>query len=205
MEEKIKEIWDQVLTQLVQKYDITEAAANTWIRPLQVYKVSDGKITFLMDKKYDKRGVEFIKHRFYDLSIGLAIQDLIGVEYTIDICLSDEVEIEEAPAPKKKESAADIQKSQMLSNLNERYTFETFVIGKNNELAQAASVAVADAPGETYNPLFLYGGAGLGKTHLMHSIAHYIIEHKKGMKVLYVTSEKFTNELIDCLKHNKNE
>lgn len=205
MEEKIKEIWDQVLTQLVQKYDITEAAANTWIRPLQVYKVSDGKITFLMDKKYDKRGVEFIKHRFYDLSIGLAIQDLIGVEYTIDICLSDEVKIEEAPAPKKKESAADIQKSQMLSNLNERYTFETFVIGKNNELAQAASVAVADAPGETYNPLFLYGGAGLGKTHLMHSIAHYIIEHKKGMKVLYVTSEKFTNELIDCLKHNKNE
>ena len=205
MEEKIKEIWDQVLTQLVQKYDITEAAANTWIRPLQVYKVSDGKITFLMDKKYDKRGVEFIKHRFYDLSIGLAIQDLIGVEYTIDICLSDEVEIEEAPAPKKKESVTDIQKSQMLSNLNERYTFETFVIGKNNELAQAASVAVADAPGETYNPLFLYGGAGLGKTHLMHSIAHYIIEHKKGMKVLYVTSEKFTNELIDCLKHNKNE
>ena len=99
MEEKIKEIWDQVLTQLVQKYDITEAAANTWIRPLQVYKVSDGKITFLMDKKYDKRGVEFIKHRFYDLSIGLAIQDLIGVEYTIDICLSDEVKIEEAPAP----------------------------------------------------------------------------------------------------------
>ncbi|MEE1313380.1 MAG: chromosomal replication initiator protein DnaA [Lachnospiraceae bacterium] len=204
MEEKIKEIWDQVLTQLVQKYDITEAAANTWIRPLQVYKVSDGKITFLMDKKYDKRGVEFIKHRFYDLSIGLAIQDLIGVEYTIDICLSDEVE-EFAPAPKKQDIIVDTQKSQMLSNLNERYTFETFVIGKNNELAHAASVAVADAPGETYNPLFLYGGAGLGKTHLMHSIAHYIIEHKKDMKVLYVTSEKFTNELIDCLKHNKNE
>jgi chromosomal replication initiator protein len=204
MEEKIKEIWDQVLTQLVQKYDITEAAANTWIRPLQVYKVSDGKITFLMDKKYDKRGVEFIKHRFYDLSIGLAIQDLIGVEYTIDICLSDEVE-EKEPVQKKQETIVDTQKNQMLSNLNERYTFETFVIGKNNELAQAASVAVADAPGETYNPLFLYGGAGLGKTHLMHSIAHYIIENKKGMKVLYVTSEKFTNELIDCLKHNKNE
>jgi chromosomal replication initiator protein len=204
MEENIKAIWDQVLNQLIQKYDITEAAANTWIRPLQVYKVADGQITFIMDKKYDKRGIEFIKHRFYDISIGLAIQDLIGIEYTIEICLSSEIEEPEVK-PAQIQPVIDPQKSKMLSNLNERYTFETFVIGKNNELAQAASVAVADAPGEAYNPLFLYGGAGLGKTHLMHSIAHYIIENKQNMQVLYVTSEKFTNELIDCLKHGDTE
>ena len=206
MEEKIKAIWNQVIDQLIQKYDITEAAANTWIKPLQVYKVEDQTITFLMDKKFGKRGIEYIKHRFYDISIGLAIQDLTGEEYIIEVCLSDEVKKDVQPQqPKKSTAAMDSQKSKMLSNLNERYTFETFVIGKNNELAQAASVAVADAPGEAYNPLFLYGGAGLGKTHLMHSIAHYIIENKKDLKVLYVTSEKFTNELIDCLKYNKNE
>lgn len=206
MEEKIKAIWNQVIDQLIQKYDITEAAANTWIKPLQVYTVEDQTITFLMDKKFGKRGIEYIKHRFYDISIGLAIQDLTGEEYIIEVCLSDEVKKDVQPQqPKKSTAAIDSQKSKMLSNLNERYTFETFVIGKNNELAQAASVAVADAPGEAYNPLFLYGGAGLGKTHLMHSIAHYIIENKKDLKVLYVTSEKFTNELIDCLKYNKNE
>ncbi|MDO4170874.1 MAG: chromosomal replication initiator protein DnaA [Lachnospiraceae bacterium] len=205
MEEKIRAIWDQVLNQLIQKYDITEAAANTWIRPLQVYRVSNGQITFLMNERYDQRGIDYIKHRFYDISIGLAIQDLTGEEYSIEICLSDEIQKHKEAVQQPTTAAVDSHKSSMLSNLNERYTFETFVIGKNNELAQAASVAVADAPGEAYNPLFLYGGAGLGKTHLMHSIAHYIIENKKDMKVLYVTSEKFTNELIDCLKHNKNE
>lgn len=205
MEDKIKDIWNQVVNQLIQKYDITEAAANTWIKPLQVYKIDNQTITFLMDKRFGTRGIEYIKHRFYDISIGLAIQDLIEEEYTIEVCLSDEMEKQKPQIKQTTNTLADSQKSKMLSNLNERYTFETFVIGKNNELAQAASVAVADAPGEAYNPLFLYGGAGLGKTHLMHSIAHYIIENKKNLKVLYVTSEKFTNELIDCLKYNKNE
>lgn len=202
MEEKIREIWDQVLQQLIQRYDITEAAANTWIKPLKVHQVADDTLILSMDEKYDKRGIEFIKHRFYDISIGLAIQDLIGVEYKVEVYLSNELEASANPTVTK---PVERRKNPMLSSLNERYTFETFVIGKNNELAQAASVAVAEAPGEAYNPLFLYGGAGLGKTHLMHSIAHYIIDNKPDMKVLYVTSEKFTNELIDCLKHNKNE
>lgn len=206
MEENIRQIWDQVLEQLIQKYDITEAAANTWIKPLQVYRVCDGQITFILDKKYDKRGIEFIKHRFYDISIGLAIQDLIGVEYNIEICLSDELDQENDGSKEQKQLPhSSTNKNKMLSNLNERYTFDTFVVGKNNEFAQAASVAVADAPGEAYNPLFLYGGAGLGKTHLMHSIAHYIIDNKPNMKVLYVTSEKFTNDLVDCIRHGDTE
>ena len=90
------------------------------------------------------------------------------------------------------------------ANLNPKYTFNTFIVGSNNKLAQAAALAVAESPGNTYNPLFIYGGAGLGKTHLMHSIAHFIIENDDDSKVLYVTSEEFTNELIETIRNGNN-
>ena len=93
---------------------------------------------------------------------------------------------------------------QSAPKLNLKYKFENFVVGDNNKFAYAASLAVAKTPGEKYNPLFIYGGAGLGKTHLMHSIAHFILENDPSKKVLYVTSEAFTNELIDALKVGKN-
>ena len=91
------------------------------------------------------------------------------------------------------------------SNLIPKYRFDTFVVGSNNKFAHSASLAVAESPGESYNPLFLYGGPGLGKTHLMHSIGHFIIEHNPQAKVLYVTSEQFTNEVIESIRSSRAE
>ena len=99
---------------------------------------------------------------------------------------------------------SDIDRRCEEAHLNPKYIFDTFIVGNNNKFAQAAALAVAESPGDTYNPLFIYGGAGLGKTHLMHSIAHYIIEHDENSKVLYVTSEEFTNELIETIRNGNN-
>ena len=117
-------------------------------------------------------------------------------------------------APKKEVSSytnaaaetglTDIDRRCEEAHLNPKYIFDTFIVGNNNKFAQAAALAVAESPGDTYNPLFIYGGAGLGKTHLMHSIAHYIIEHDENSKVLYVTSEEFTNELIETIRNGNN-
>src|SRR5438128_2747489 len=99
-------------------------------------------------------------------------------------------------APEKVSAGHDL-------NFNPKNTFETFVVGSNNNFAYAASLAVAQAPGKSYNPLFLYGGVGLGKTHLLHAIGHHVVAHRKGARVAYVSSEKFTNEYIDGIQNNQ--
>lgn len=196
MKKNIEKIWDDVLVKLEQEHDVSSAAINAWIKPLHIKAVQDNNIILSLDAKYDDRGIQFIKKKMYDFYISLAIQDLTGKKYDITF------ELEKNDTPDivvKKEPEQDN------NNLNPRYTFDTFVIGDNNQMAHAASIAVAEAPAEAYNPLFLYGGAGLGKTHLMHSIAHYILEHNTNLNVLYVTSEDFTNEVINSIQHKKQE
>lgn len=199
MKNIINERWDDILDLLKKEHDISPVAINTWIRPLKVQEVTDDTITFFVDNKLDERGIEFIKLKYYDMYLQLSIKELLGTHYNIEFVL-DKKETAKSELPTKPKT----QELNPFSNLNPKYTFDTFVVGNNNKLAHAASVAVADAPAEAYNPLFLYGGVGLGKTHLMHSIAHYILDNNKDAKVLYVTSEKFTNELIDSIRHDKN-
>ena len=140
-------------------------------------------------------GLDYVSKK-YTLPIKVAIAEITGVNYEIRFILPEEVKQEKAPAP--------VQKNLYVPNLNPKYTFDTFVVGSNNKFAHAASLAVAESPGEIYNPLFLYGGVGLGKTHLMHSIAHFILQKNPSSRILYVTSEEFTNEVIEAIRNSNN-
>lgn len=207
--EELKQKWDLIIQTLKEDYDITDMSFRTWIKPIQVYSVVGDKITLLIPENNndsDGKGLSYNMRvgyieRKYLAAITLTIAEIMGREY--DVTLMSSIDKEKIDK-KQKQKDTSAYKNNNIQNLNPNYTFETFVIGNNNNLAHAASLAVAETPGEVYNPLFIYGGVGLGKTHLMQAIAHFIIKTKPELKVLYVTSETFTNELIDSVKNQKN-
>lgn len=207
--EELKQKWDLIIQTLKENYDITDMSFRTWIKPIQVYSVVGDKITLLIPENNndgDGKGLSYNMRvgyieRKYLAAITLTIAEIMGREY--DVTLMSSIDKEKIDK-KQKQKDTSASKNNNIQNLNPNYTFETFVIGNNNNLAHAASLAVAETPGEVYNPLFIYGGVGLGKTHLMQAIAHFIIKTKPELKVLYVTSETFTNELIDSVKNQKN-
>ena len=207
--EELKQKWDLIIQTLKEDYDITDMSFRTWIKPIQVSSVVGDKITLLIPENNndsDGKGLSYNMRvgyieRKYLAAITLTIAEIMGREY--DVTLMSSIDKEKIDK-KQKQKDTSASKNNNIQNLNPNYTFETFVIGNNNNLAHAASLAVAETPGEVYNPLFIYGGVGLGKTHLMQAIAHFIIKTKPELKVLYVTSETFTNELIDSVKNQKN-
>ena len=203
--DKVIENWDKILQTVKADYDVGDVAFNTWLKPLKVYDVRDHVITILVPS--EQVVLINLLNKKYKLLLQVTICEITGMEECeVKFISPDE-------APKKEVSSydnasastamSDIDRRCEEAHLNPKYIFDTFIVGNNNKFAQAAALAVAESPGDTYNPLFIYGGAGLGKTHLMHSIAHYIIEHDENSKVLYVTSEEFTNELIEALKNGK--
>lgn len=194
----IEEKWDSILYTVKEEHDVSEISFKTWLKPLTIANIDEEKqvVTLMVPSK--QIGVDYI-NRKYMFPIKVAIAEITGIEYNIEFILPGQT-----TAAAVREQTSVLTPVMERANLNPKYTFDTFVVGSNNKFAHAASLAVAESPGKVYNPLFIYGGAGLGKTHLMHSIAHFILEKDPEKNVLYVTSETFTNELIDAIRNGNN-
>lgn len=195
MLETIKEKWPEILEHLKQEHDISDVSFKTWLLPLEVASVENNTILIIVPDELI--GLNYIKKRYY-LPLKVCIEEVIGEPYEIEFVLPDQLR------ERVRLSSVNDAKDQMdifeKAGLNPKYTFSSFVVGENNNLAHAAALAVAESPAEIYNPLYIYGGVGLGKTHLMQAIAHFILQQNPDMKVLYITSETFTNEIIDAIR-----
>lgn len=189
----IVSLWDKTL-QLI-KGDLTSVSFNTFFKNIVPLKIHLNDLILLAPSDFNK---DILENRYLHL-IEDAISQLSLKKYNIKFVLSEK-EVADLNS-----DSTDLNYRVLYPNLNPKYTFDTFVIGNSNRFAHAACVAVAESPAKAYNPLFLYGGVGLGKTHLMHAIGHHIVSQKKDSKVVYVSSEKFTNELINSIKDDKNE
>ena len=193
--DKILEKWDEILQTVKTEHDVSDISFDTWIKPLEVFGVEGNTLYILVPS--EQMTLSYISKKYY-LPLKVAIAEIIGTEYEIQFILPEQTR-NIRPSNNKGKKTPEPEASKR-SNLNPNYTFDTFVVGSNNRFAQSASLAVAESPGEVYNPLYLYGGPGLGKTHLMHSIGHFILEQDPDKKVLYVTSEEFTNEVIESIR-----
>lgn len=188
--------WNEIKEYIKNEYELSDISFNTWIKPLEIQSVDDNTVVIIIpfDQSQSKK---YISSKYY-LPIKVSITEFTGKEYEIEFILEKDAD-NSSMISKNSEilNSPEYEKT----NLNYTYTFDTFVVGSNNRFAQSAALAVAESPGEIYNPLFIYGGVGLGKTHLMHAIANYIISENPEKKVLYVTSEQFTNDIIDALRN----
>ena len=196
----VEEKWSEIIEHLRVEHELSNVSFTTWIQPLKVYEVIQNTVFILVNMN---ASVEYIEKK-YLLPLKVCIAEITGTEFEVVFISEDDEKLNEIQnmsieASQKKRTKSAAEKA----GLNPKYTFDTFVVGGNNKFAHAASLAVAESPGQAYNPLFLYGGVGLGKTHLMHSIAHFTLHNNPKKKVLYVTSETFTNELIESLKNGK--
>ncbi|MFT5874520.1 MAG: chromosomal replication initiator protein [Clostridium sp.] len=200
MSTQIKDIWEKTLN--IIKGELTEVSFNTWIKSIDPMALDSNTFKLGVPNNFTK---DILENRYKDLIMN-AVKLITSKTYKIEFfILSEEVaEIETPKAKREAERNNLMVNDEMSATLNPKYTFDSYVIGNSNRFAHAASLAVAESPAKAYNPLFIYGGVGLGKTHLMHAIGHYVLANNPKSKVVYVSSEKFTNELINSIKDDKN-
>ena len=194
MNSPLFDIWEKTLE--IIKSELTEVSFNTWLKTIEPISYKNNQIVLGVPNVFTKGILE----ARYMVLISNALIEVTGEETNIKFSIPGDT-IENNTNKNNNETNTGSFSS---ANLIPKYTFETFVIGNSNRFAHAASLAVAEAPAKAYNPLFIYGGVGLGKTHLMHAIGHFILNENPNLKVMYVSSEKFTNELINSIRDDKN-
>ncbi|MBE7322247.1 chromosomal replication initiator protein DnaA [Staphylococcus capitis] len=199
-----KEIWDKVLE--IAQERISNTSYQTFIKDTQLYSLKNDEAIILVSLPFN---ASWLNQRYSEIMQAI-IYDVIGYEVKPHFISEDElasynnVNTQEVQEPQVQHSSID-DKTWGKEQFNMHNTFDTFVIGPGNRFPHAASLAVAEAPAEAYNPLFIYGGVGLGKTHLMHAIGHHVLSNKPNAKVIYTSSEKFTNEFIKSIRDNETE
>ena len=193
----IGENWEMIKQTIHKEYDLTNISYTTWIEPLQFSDVRNDTV-YIQIPAGQAHALNYISNK-YGSYFKVTISEMMEHDYDISFILEKE-KSRDAEADFKSPSSNTGNVNYEQANLNPKYKFDTFVVGNNNKFAHSACLAVAESPGNAYNPLFIYGGPGLGKTHLMHSIGHFILEQNPEMKVLYVTSESFTNEVIESIR-----
>ena len=196
--EHLEELWGEVLSKVEQI--ISKPSFETWLKSTKLISYGEENVTIAAPNSFAK---DWLEDHYVHLITGI-LSELTGEDRIIQFIVPKDMEENDFTLPKPVIKPVENTRVTSTSGmLNPKYTFDTFVIGSGNRFAHAASLAVAEAPAKAYNPLFIYGGVGLGKTHLMHAIGHYVLEQNPTAKVVYLSSEKFTNEFINSIRDNK--
>src|SRR5690606_5726432 len=190
-------LWERVLSKVEKK--VSKPSFDTWLKNTKAHALKKDTMIITAPNEFAR---DWLEGQYTQLISGL-LYEIIGEQLNVKFIVPPEQEEELADLPPVKKTEKDTHGESYQSILNPKYTFDTFVIGAGNRFAHAASLAVAEAPANAYNTLFIYGGVGMGKTHLMHAICHYVLEHNPTAKVVYLSSEKFTNEFINSIRDNK--
>ncbi|QUW20643.1 chromosomal replication initiator protein DnaA [Sporosarcina sp. Marseille-Q4063] len=194
----LEELWTKVLSRIEER--ISRPSFETWLKSTKLISYEEEVVTIAAPNTFSK---DWLENHYVHLITGI-LSELTGEDRLIQFIVPKDMQENDFMLPKPIEKPVEtVNSNSRAGMLNSKYTFDTFVIGSGNRFAHAASLAVAEAPAKAYNPLFIYGGVGLGKTHLMHAIGHYVIDQKPDAKVVYLTSEKFTNEFINSIRDNK--
>ncbi|RKQ16484.1 chromosomal replication initiator protein DnaA [Ureibacillus endophyticus] len=195
----LEELWNNVLAQVEQK--ISKPSFETWLKSTKLLSYKGSNVTIAAPNSFAR---DWLENHYVHLIAGI-LSELTGEDLFIKFVVQKDQDddSEDLPVPQVMQVNTVDHSEITPGMLNPKYTFDTFVIGSGNRFAHAASLAVAEAPAKAYNPFFIYGGVGLGKTHLMHAIGHYVLEHNPNAKVVYLSSEKFTNEFINSIRDNK--
>ena len=208
MEEIVKK-WDEILSYLKNEYAITDVSYDSWIKPLELFQIEDNKLYLTYSGEQSTMTLSYVTRK-YATPLKVTIAEITGIQFDEILVISqdsaNQINKEKNVVNINMEETGSFETNKKIGNstINPKFTFDNFVVGRNNRFAQTAALEVAESPGEFYNPLYIYGGPGLGKTHLMQAIGNYIENQNPNTHILYVTSEEFTNEVIENMRTNNN-